>query len=68
MDEKAREDMIIGVSDCLEANHCAIKRDDLFNKFKNTSRDDMKSIIEAMKRRKMLWYEEHTDKYRLIIK
>lgn len=68
MDEKAREDMIIGVSDCLEANHCAIKREDLLKKFKNTNRDDMKSIIEAMKRRGMLRYEENTDKYRLIIK
>jgi hypothetical protein len=68
MDERAREDMIIGVSDCLEANHCAIKRDDLFRKFKNTNRDELKSIIEVMKRRKQIRYDEKADKYRLVMK
>lgn len=68
MDERAREDMIIGVSDCIEANHCAIKRDDLFRKFKNTNRDELKSIIEVMKGRKQLRYDEKADKYRLVMK
>ena len=68
MDEKAREDMVIAVSNCIEANHCAIKRDVLYSKFKNTSREDLRSIIDAMKRRKMLLYEENRDVYRLVIR
>lgn len=68
MEERAREDMIIAVSACIEVNHCAIKRDDLFKKFKNTSRDDLKLVIESMKRRKMLRYEENSDKYRLVMR
>jgi ribosomal protein L25 (general stress protein Ctc) len=68
MDERAREDMIKAVSYCIEKNHCAIKRDDLFKKFKNTSRSDLQSIIDSMKRRKTLLYDEQTDKYRLVIK
>jgi hypothetical protein len=68
MDERAREDMIKAVSYCIEKNHCAIKRDDLFGKFKNTSREEMQSVIDSMKRRKLLHYEEKTDKYRLVIK
>lgn len=68
MDERARENMIAAVSDCIEVNHCAIKRDDLFKKFKNTAREDLKMVIDAMKRRKLLWYDEHRDMYRIVIK
>lgn len=68
MDERAREDMITAVSACIEVNHCAIKRDDLFKKFKNTGRDDLKSIIDSMKRRKMLRYDENRDVYRLVMR
>jgi len=68
MEERAREDMIIAVSNCIEVNHCAIKRDALYSKFKNTDRDVLRSIIDAMKRRKMLLYEENRDVYRLVIR
>lgn len=68
MDERAREDMITAVSDCIEVNHCAIKREDLYKKFKNTSHDELSSVIESMKIRKMLRYDENTDKYRLVMK
>lgn len=68
MDERAREDMIIAVSNCIEANHCAIKREVLYSKFKNTSRDDIRSIIDVMKRRKTILYDENRDVYRLVIR
>jgi len=68
MDERAREDMIIGVAACIEANHCAIKRDDIYKKFKNTKREELKYIIEIMKDRRMLQYDENRDLYRLIIR
>jgi len=68
MEERARENMIIAVSNCIEVNHCAIRRDDLFKKFRNTSRDDLQSIIDTMKRRKMILYEENRDVYRLVIR
>lgn len=67
MEERAREDMIKAVSYCIEKNHCAIKRDDLFRKFKNTSRDELQSVIDSMKRRKVLHYDENADKYRIVI-
>ena len=67
MDERQREDMVQGVSDAIEKNHCAIKRDDLYRKFKNTNRDDLKNTIETMKRRGMLKYDIDRDKYRLIL-
>lgn len=68
MDEREREDMVIAVSNCIEANHCAIKREVLYSKFKNTSRDDISSIVDVMKRRKMILYEENRDVYRLVIR
>ena len=67
MEERAREDMILAVSYCIEKNHCAIKRDDLFRKFKNTSREELQSVIDSMKRRKLLHYDENADKYRIVI-
>lgn len=67
MDERQREDLIQGVTATIEKNHCAIKRDDLFKKFKNTKRDDLKSAIETMKRRGNLKYDIDRDKYRLIL-
>lgn len=67
MDERQREDLIQGVSAAIEKNHCAIKREVLYKKFKHTNRDDMKSTIETMKRRGMLKYDIDRDKYRLIL-
>lgn len=67
MDERQREDMIKAVSYCIEKNHCAIKREELFRKFKNTSRGELQSVIDSMKRRKLLHYEENSDKYRIVI-
>lgn len=67
MDEFEREDMIQAVSYCIERNHCAIKYDDLFLKFKNTDRDELKYIIDLMKERKLLHYDEKSDKYRIVI-
>lgn len=67
MDERQREDLIQGVTAAIEKNCCAIRRDDLYKKFKNTDRDNLKSTIEAMKRRGMLKYDIDRDKYRLIL-
>jgi len=67
MDERQREDMIQGVTAAIEKNHCAIKREDLYRKFKNTNRDDLKSTIETMKRRGTLKYDMDRDKYRLVL-
>lgn len=67
MDERQREDMVQGVSSAIEKNHCAIKREDLYKKFKNTDRDDLKNTIDTMKRRGMLKYDIDRDKYRLIL-
>ena len=68
MDERAREDMIKSVSYSIEKNHCAIKRDELFRKFKNTSREELQSVIDTMKRRKLLIYDDKVDKYRIVMK
>ncbi|KKG49250.1 hypothetical protein [Methanosarcina mazei] len=67
MDERQREDRIQGVTAAIEKNGCAIKREDLYKKFKNTDRDNLKSTIETMKRRGMLKYDIDRDKYRLIL-
>lgn len=67
MDEFEREDMIKAVSYCIEKNYCAIKRDELFKKFKNTDRDELRYIIDIMKERKLLHYDDRTDKYRIVI-
>lgn len=68
MEEWEREDLIKGVSYCIEVNYCAIKQEDLFKKFKNTDRDTLRSAIDTMKRRGMLRYDVDADKYRLVIK
>ena len=67
MEEREREDMIKAVSYCIEKNHCAIKREELFKKFKNTPKEELQSIIDSMKRKRLLHYEEKTDKYRIVI-
>lgn len=67
MDERQREDMIQGVTAAIEKNCCAIKREELYRKFKNTDRDNLKNTIETMKRRGMLKYDIDRDKYRLIL-
>jgi hypothetical protein len=67
MNEFQREDVIISISGTIEKNHCAIKREDLFKKYKNTNRDDLKNILEIMKKRGTLRYDAARDKYRLIL-
>lgn len=67
MDERQREDLIQGVTAAIEKNHCAIPREDLYKKFKNTDRNDLKNTIETMKRRGALKYDIDKDKYRLIL-
>jgi transcription elongation factor GreA-like protein len=66
MDEFQKEDLIQSISGTLERNYCAIKREDLFKKYKNTSPETMKTAIEAMKSRGLLKYDQKTDKYRLV--
>jgi hypothetical protein len=51
----------------VERNHCAIKREELFKKYKNTAPEKMKSVIETMKTRGILNYDPKTDKYRLVL-
>jgi transcription elongation factor GreA-like protein len=67
MDEFQKEDMIKSVSGTIEKNYCAIKREDLFKKYKNTPKENMKNIIEVMKNRGLLKYDPKTDKYRLVL-
>ena len=67
MDEYQKEDMIKSVSSTVEKNYCAIKREELFNKYKNTDPEKMKSVIETMKSRGLLHYDQKTDKYRLVL-
>jgi transcription elongation factor GreA-like protein len=67
MDEFQKEDMIKSISGTIEKNYCAIKREDLFKKYKNTNKDTMKNVIEVMKRRGLLKYDQKTDKYRLVL-
>ena len=67
MDEFQKEDMIKSISSTIEKNYCAIKREDLFKKYKNTNKDTMKNVIEAMKRRGLIKYDPKTDKYRLVL-
>lgn len=67
MDEREREDFIKSIAATVERNNCAIKRDDLFKKYKNTDRDKLKRVIEVMQRRGLLRYDVDVDKYRLIL-
>jgi hypothetical protein len=67
MNEFEREDMIKSVSGTVEKNYCAIKREDLYKKYKNTDPETLKSVIEAMKNRGLLKYDPKTDKYRLVL-
>jgi len=67
MDEFQKEDMIKSVSGTIEKNYCAMKREDLFKKYKNTNKDTMKNIIEVMKTRGLIKYDQKTDKYRLVL-
>jgi len=67
MNEFEREDMIKSVSGTVEKNFCAIKREDLYKKYKNTDPETLKSVIETMKKRGLLKYEPNTDKYRLVL-
>jgi len=67
MDEFQKEDMIKSISSTIEKNYCAIKREDLFKKYKNTNQDTMKTVIDVMKRRGLLKYDQKTDKYRLVL-
>ncbi len=67
MDEYQREDMIKSVSGTVEKNFCAIKREDLYKKYKNTDPETLKSVIEAMKNRGLLKYDQKNDKYRLVL-
>jgi hypothetical protein len=67
MNEFEREDMIKSVLATVEKNFCAIKREDLYKKYKNTDPEALKSVIEAMKSRNLLRYDPKTDKYRLVL-
>ena len=67
MNEFQREDMIKSVSSTVEKNFCAIKREDLYKKYKNTDPETLKSVIEAMKNRGLLKYDQKNDKYRLVL-
>jgi transcription elongation factor GreA-like protein len=67
MDEFQREDMIKSVSGTVEKNFCAIKREDLYKKYKNTDPKTLKSVIEEMKNRGLLKYDQKNDKYRLVL-
>jgi transcription elongation factor GreA-like protein len=67
MNEFQREDMIKSVSATVEKNFCAIKREDLYKKYKNTDPETLKSVIEAMKNRGLLKYDQKNDKYRLVL-
>ena len=67
MNEFQREDMIKSVSATVEKNFCAIKREELFKKYKNTDPETLKSVIETMKSRNLLRYDPKTDKYRLVL-
>jgi len=67
MNEFEREDMIKSVSGTVEKNFCAIKREDLYKKYKNTDPETLKSVIEAMKNRGLLKYDQKNDKYRLVL-
>jgi transcription elongation factor GreA-like protein len=67
MNEIEREDMIKSVSGTVEKNFCAIKREDLYKKYKNTDPETLKSVIEAMKNRGLLKYDQKNDKYRLVL-
>jgi len=67
VNEFQREDMIKSVSGTVERNYCAIKREELFEKYKNTDQETMKSVIETMKRRGILRYDQKNDKYRLVL-
>lgn len=67
MNEFQREDMIKSVSGTVEKNFCAIKREDLYKKYKNTDPETLKNVIEAMKNRGLLKYDQKNDKYRLVL-
>jgi hypothetical protein len=67
MNEFQKEDMIKSVSGTVEKNFCAIKREELFKKYKNTDPETLKSVIETMKSRNLLRYDPKTDKYRLVL-
>jgi len=66
MDEFQKEDLIQSIAGTVERNFCAIKREDLFKKYKNTSPEIMKTAIEVMKNRGILKYDTKQDKYRLV--
>ncbi|MDD3751272.1 MAG: hypothetical protein PHU60_04395 [Tissierellia bacterium] len=66
MDEFQKEDLIQSIAGTVERNFCAIKREDLFKKYKNTSPETMKTAIEVMKNRGILKYDTKQDKYRLV--
>lgn len=66
MDEFKREDLITSISGTIEKNYCAIKRKDLFRRYNNTDTSELKTVLEAMKRRGLLKYDSKTDKYRLV--
>jgi len=67
MDEVQLNDMILSVSSTVEKNHCAIKREQLFQKYKNTDPETLKYVVEVMKQRRMLIYDQKYDKYRLVL-
>ena len=67
MDEFERENMIKSVSGTVYKNFCAIRREDLYKRYKNTDPETLESVIETMKKRGLLKYEPNTDKYRLVL-
>lgn len=67
MNEYQKEDMIKSVSGTIERNYCAMKREDLFKKYKNTDQNTMKNVIETMKVRGLIKYDSRDDKYRLVL-
>lgn len=67
MNEFQKEDMIKSVSGTVERNYGAIKREELFKKYKNTDPATMKTVIETMKSRGLLKYDTNADKYRLVL-
>lgn len=67
MNEFQREGMIKSVSATVEKNFCAIKREDLYKKYQNTNPETLKSVIETMKSRGLLRYDQKNDKYRLVL-
>jgi|GEM_PF-1231398 len=68
MNEIEKEDLIKGISLCLQHNYFAIKSNDLYQKFKEVNEYDLKTAIDTMLRRKQLIYDLNENKYRLVMK